>query len=76
MLIFINDISEITAPYRSVKRTDEFDLIQNACSLLEKELNVRAVFAYDIREVAAGFVDPVTVKVYLVVEELSVKSNE
>ena len=55
---------------------DVLDLIQNAAGLFQQELDVGAVLAHDVGEVAAGVVQPVPLEVHLVGEQLAVQRAE
>ena len=45
--------AQIPAPHWAVERADVLDLIQNAAGLFQQELDVGAVLAHDVGEVAA-----------------------
>ena len=55
---------------------DELDLVQDAPGLFQQQLDVGAVLAHDVGEVAAGLVDPVPVKVDLIGKQLAVQGDE
>ena len=55
---------------------DVLDLVQNAAGLFQQQLDVGAVLAHDVGEIAAGLVEPVPVKVHLVGKELAVQGDE
>ena len=75
-VVLLHEIGEILSPHGTMQRADKFDLIQQAGSLLQQGLHLRAVLAHNIGIVAAGIVDPVAVKVHLVGKEGAVQRAE
>ena len=69
-VIFLQQISEIVSPDRSVERADNPDI--QCGSFLEDVLHLHAVFADDIRIITAGIIQPVAVKIHFVIEDRAV----
>jgi len=76
MGIFIKQIGEITAPYGSMEGADVLDLVQDSCCFSQEMLDVRSVFADDIRIVPPRFVNPVAVKIDFVGKQPAVEGDK
>ena len=75
-VVLFNEPAQILAPHGAVERADVLDLIQNAAGLFQQELDMGAVLAHDIGEVAAGVIQPVSLEIHLVGEQLAVQRAE
>ena len=76
LVVLVDEVAQILPPHGTVEGADVLDLVQDAAGLLQQQLDVGAVLAHDVGEVAAGVVDPVPVEVDLVGEQLAVQSAE
>ena len=72
--VLVEKIAEVTAPYKAVQRADVVKL--KSGRLFQDCLHLRAVFADDVRVIAAGFVNVVGKEIDLVVEQMSVERAE
>ena len=64
----------MTAPYKAVQRADVVKL--KSGRLFQNCLDLCAVFADDVRVIAAGFVNVICEEIDLVVEQMSVERAE
>ena len=69
-VIFLQQISKIVSPDRSVERADKPDIQRR--SFFEDVLHLHAVFADDVCVITAGVIQPVAVKIYFVIEDRAV----
>ena len=69
-IVFTNDIVEICTPDRAVERADDSDI--KGSGFFQDILYLHSVFSHNICVVAAGFIQPVSVKIDLVIENISV----
>ena len=76
MVVLVDEVHQILAPDRAVQRADELDLIQDARRLFEQQLDMRAVFAHDVGQIATRIVDPVAVEVDFIRKQLAVQRAE
>ena len=76
MLVLVENVGDVLAlaPDRAVERANVLD-VQAGC-LVQQILHLGAVLAHDVRQIAAGVVDPLAPEVELVGEQLAVQGAE